>query len=120
MLIKSTDRCIAFTAIDGCRIREVLHPAHDPVPLAFSLAVAEVAVGARTYRHCLVHPEVYYLLEGEGVMHIGEDTRPVRAGDAVYIPAHAEQWIENAGAQTLRFIALVSPPWSMDADRRLE
>jgi mannose-6-phosphate isomerase-like protein (cupin superfamily) len=120
MLIKSTLDCAPYTAIDGCEIREVLHPGHDPLSLPYSLAVAEVTVGARTYRHRLQHAEVYYLLEGEGCLHIDAETRMVRTGDAIYIPAGTAQWIENLGATTLRFVALVSPPWSRDTDERLE
>lgn len=120
MLVKSTVECTPYTAIDGCRIREVLHPAHDAVTLPYSLAVAEVAVDARTYRHRLQQPEVYYLLEGEGRMHVDDESRRVRAGEAVYIPAGSAQWIENTGSVALRFVALVSPPWSLATDERLE
>jgi len=119
MLTKSTADCVAYTAVDGCRIREVLHPQHDPVSLPYSLALAEVMTGARTFRHRLQCAEVYYLIEGEGRMHIGSETRTVRSGDAVFIPAGSEQWIENIGTQPLRFVALVSPPWSADADECL-
>lgn len=120
MLIKSTTDCVSYTAIDGCQIREVLHPSQDSIALPYSLAVAEVAVGARTYRHRLQQAEVYYLLEGTGLMHIDHEAREVRAGDAVVIPAGTEQWIENLEATPLRFIALVSPPWSAALDARLE
>lgn len=120
MLIRSWRECPPYTAVDGCLIREVLHPAHEALPLPYSLAVAEVAVGARTWRHRLAHDEVYFLLEGCGRMHIDADAREVRAGDAVLIGAGSEQWIENLGQSTLRFVALVSPPWSAAADTRLE
>jgi mannose-6-phosphate isomerase-like protein (cupin superfamily) len=120
MLIKSTIDCVPYTAVDGCAIREVLHPRQDPVDLPYSLAVAEVAVGARTYRHRLQQAEVYYLLEGRGIMYIEHEAREVVAGDAVFIPAGSIQWIENVAATNLRFVALVSPPWSRATDVRLE
>lgn len=120
MLVKSTAECPPFIAPDGCLIREVLHPVRHGVSLPYSLAVAEVAPGERTYRHRLARQEVYYLLEGEGVMHVDAESRMLAAGDTVLIPAGAVQWIENRGAAVLRFIALVSPPWSAAADERLE
>ncbi len=120
MLVKSTSAAPPYTAVDGCAIREVLHPRHDPVDLPYSLAVAEVAVGARTYQHRLQQAEVYYLLEGRGVMHIDHEMREVCAGDAVFIPAGSVQWIENLATTSLRFVALVSPPWSAATDARLD
>lgn len=120
MLIKSMADCAPYTANDGCQIREVLHPAQDPIALPYSLAVAEVVAGAQTYRHRLQQAEVYYVLEGKGLMHIDLEARDVRTGDAIFIPAGALQWIENVGPMNLRFLALVSPPWSAAMDERLE
>lgn len=120
MLVRSWWECSPFTAVDGCQIREVLHPAQESLPLPYSLAVAEVAAGARTWRHRLAHDEVYFLLEGSGRMHVDAESRDLQAGDTVLIGAGCEQWIENLGQTTLRFLALVSPPWSAAADTRLE
>ena len=108
MLVKRTADCPPQIAIDGCTIREVLHPVMDPVALPYSLAVAEVAVGARTYRHRLQHAEVYYLINGHGRMHIDDDSTDVAAGEAIVIPAGALQWIENRGLDVLRFIAFLA------------
>lgn len=120
MLVNSTALCTSFVANDGCLIREVLHPAHHAVPLPYSLAVAEVAEGERTRRHRLAQDEVYYLLDGAGEMHIDGESRRVTKGDAIYIPGGTVQWIENVGPGVLRFIALVSPPWTAISDERLE
>ncbi|WP_227717020.1 cupin domain-containing protein [Methanobacterium paludis] len=57
---------------------------------------------------------MYYILEGEGVMHIEEESSRVHAGQAVYIPPHAKQWIENIGNADLKFLCIVSPPWHED------
>ncbi len=119
MLVKSTHACAPFTANDGCQIREVLHAKRDSLSLPYSLAHAEVAVGERTYRHRLHAQEVYYLLAGQGRVHIDDESREVTAGDAVFIPAGSVQWIENTGSSALKFLALVDPPWQAEADERL-
>lgn len=119
MLVSSTAECPPFTANDGCLIREVLHPEKTGVALPYSLAVAEVAPGACTRRHRLAQDEVYYLLAGLGCMHIEAETRVVLPGDAVHIPGGHVQWIENIGRETLRFVALVSPPWTAAGDELL-
>lgn len=122
MLIKRTADCNEFTANDGCRIREVLHPRNDnndgrQMPL--SLAVARVEPGRQSYAHYLEQTEVYYILAGCGQMHIDDGSAEVGPGDAVYIPAKARQWIENTGEETLEFVAVCAPAWSAEGDVRL-
>ena len=55
MLIKSESLCPQFVANDGCKVRELMHPKNDGIDLAFSLAIAEVEPGHRTFRHRLSH-----------------------------------------------------------------
>ena len=120
MLIKRERDCPSIIANDGCRIIELLHPKNDPIELPYSFAVAEVAAGERSYRHRLPQAEVYYVLACSGMMHVDDDVRLLERGDAVLIPAGAMQWIENGASGPLRFIAVVSPPWSEAPDERLE
>lgn len=55
--------------------------------------------------------EVYYILSGDGVMHIDGESRPVAPGDTVYIPPKAKQQITNPGTADLVFICIVDPAW---------
>lgn len=120
MFVKSLADCEPVTANDGCRIFELLHENNDRIDLPYSLAVAEVDPGESSYRHRLRQSEVYYVLDGRGRMHVGEDVQDLVTGDAVLIPAGAVQWIENTAAETLRFVAIVSPPWRAEDDERLD
>jgi len=118
--IRRTADCEPITANDGCAVRELLHPKEAAVGLPYSLAEARVAPGARSYRHKLASAEVYYILEGCGVMHVDAEARPCMRGDVVHVPAEAVQWIENPGIHPLRFLCIVSPPWRAEDDTRLE
>lgn len=119
MFVKNSRDCEEFTANDGCRIRELLHPKNDPVELPYSMAIARIAVGGESYRHQLRQTEIYYIQKGCGKMHINGETQGVATGDVVLIPTGATQWIENTGQNELEFIAIVSPPWQEEDDRRL-
>ena len=120
MFVKNINDCPAFTANDGCQIREWLHPFNDAVELPYSIATAFVAAGQSSYKHRLKQAEVYLIMQGEGVMHVDAEEKNVITGDSVLIPANSIQWIENTGTDELRFIAIVSPPWREEDDLRLE
>ena len=111
MFIRELKDCEEFVAGDNCMLREILHPDKDTVALRYSLAHAVVKQGDTTWPHRLRTSEVYYILEGEGMMHINDDSAPVRPGSTVYIPPLAKQSITNSGKTDLRFICIVDPAW---------
>ena len=125
MIVQSENKCASFTANDGCRIKELLHPQRlnlieKGIKLDFSLAIAEVDIGKATYRHRLAQHEVYLILNGKGRVHIDDEVSPVASGDAVLIPGGSVQWIENTSDEILKFAALVNPPWTSEGDQRLD
>ena len=121
MFVRNLADCPAIIANDLCELRELYHPEKDRLPLGHSLAHAVIRPGERTMRHHLEgRAEVYYLLSGRGVMHVDEEAREVRAGDALLIPPGAVQFLENTGSEPLEFLAIVEPAWQPEADLRDE
>jgi mannose-6-phosphate isomerase-like protein (cupin superfamily) len=114
MFVRHLDDCEEFLAGDTTRLRELLHPAKENLALRYSLAHATLAPGASSRPHCLKTSEVYYILEGEGRMHIDQEEAVVRPGQAVYIPPRSRQWIENPGSSPLRFLCIVDPAWRVE------
>lgn len=101
-----------YVTADGSTIRELLNANNSPLANQ-SLAEATLAPGPQTARH--FHPraeEIYFILAGRGAMTIGEQTREVRAGDAIAIEAGAPHSIENVGADELRFLCCCAPAYS--------
>ncbi len=111
MIIKDVKDITEITAGDGSALRELLHPDKGPYPFGYSLARAVVKPGAKTEPHRLKSSEVYYILEGRGLMRIGGETAAVGAGQAVYIPPFHVQSIENVGEADLVFLCIVDPAW---------
>lgn len=103
--------CEEFIAGDNCILREILHPDKADLDLRYSLAHAVVRPGQTTWKHRLKTSEVYYIMEGEGIMRIDDETAPVRSGSTVYIPPRAMQCITNSGKTDLTFICIVDPAW---------
>ena len=48
--------------------------------------------------------EVYFVLSGKGKMVIGEETFPIQAGDAFYVPLGAFHTTYNTGIEPLRIL----------------
>ncbi len=101
MFIRELKDCEEFIACDNCALREILHPDKADLNLRYSLAHAVVQPGQTTWKHRFKTSEVYYIMEGEGVMHIDEETAPVRPGSTVYIPPKATQCIHNTCKENL-------------------
>ena len=120
MFIKNLDDCPTFVAGDDTILKEILHPAKADLSIRYSLAHAVVPPQTASLRHRLKTSEVYYILSGEGLMHIDEEEASVKAGDTLYIPPNSIQWIENTGASPLAFLCIVDPPWREEDEEVLE
>ncbi len=110
VLKKELEECGEIIAGDTCRLREILHPDRTH-KIRYSLARAVVKPGETTLPHYMRTSEVYHIIEGEGVMRIGEETSAVRPGTTVYIPPRAVQCIRNSGKTDLVFVCIVDPAW---------
>jgi mannose-6-phosphate isomerase-like protein (cupin superfamily) len=56
-----------------------------------------------------VQEQVYHVLEGEGLMEVGDKTHVVRKHDVIYLPPGVEHSINNTGVVDLVFIVATSP-----------
>jgi mannose-6-phosphate isomerase-like protein (cupin superfamily) len=111
MLVQKLNNCQEFIAGDNTILRELLHPDKQPLDLRYSLAHATLPVGKTSQPHSLTTSEVYYILRGQGEMHIDDETQILEPGDAVYIPPNTRQFIRNCGVEPLVFICIVDPAW---------
>ncbi len=111
-MIKNLRDCPEFVSGDHAALRELVNPHHD-VGFAgrYSLAHAVVEPGKKSFAHKMLTSEVYYILEGNGIMHIDAEQSNVGPEDMIAIPPRALQWIENIGAVNLVFLCIVDPAW---------
>jgi mannose-6-phosphate isomerase-like protein (cupin superfamily) len=119
MIIKSLANVADIAAGDASRLKELLHPDKESLDIGYSLAHAVVKRGERTLPHRLASSEVYFVLQGRGLIRVDAEVAEVEAGQAVYIPPGAVQSIENTGPDDLAFLCIVDPAWRAEDEEVL-
>jgi mannose-6-phosphate isomerase-like protein (cupin superfamily) len=114
MSVRKLEECEVITALDGTILRELLNPLRDgaELKLGYSIAHALIKPGFASYPHRLTRAsEVYYFLQGKGVMHVEDQQFDVSVGTVVYVPPNARQTLENTGDTDIAFLCIVDPYW---------
>jgi mannose-6-phosphate isomerase-like protein (cupin superfamily) len=119
-MLKRLKDCEKIIAGDSSILREFLHPAKADLKISYSLAHATVKPRKTTKPHKLKSSEVYYILSGNGLMHIDEQSFKVSADCAIYIPPRSTQYIENTGNTDLKFLCIVDPAWRKEDEEVLD
>jgi mannose-6-phosphate isomerase-like protein (cupin superfamily) len=65
--------------------------------------------GGQVPWHNQVQEEIYFVVEGQGEMCLGEERRPLSTGQAVYIPSGVFHQLTNVGPTPLRMIYCYGP-----------
>ena len=114
MDIQNLNRVPAFTTKVGSEIRELL-AARNSCIRNQTLAEARLPVGRTTIPHRHIQTEeIYYILDGTGLMTVGEDSAQVGPGDAIAIPPGARHQIANNGDRVLVFLCCCAPGYEHD------
>ncbi len=106
------DESKEFYTNERCHILEMLNNHKSDKP--FSIARARVEPGVTTAWHRLNGMrEYYYILEGRGLMEIGEDSGfEVQKNDMINIEPNMAQRIKNIGEEDLVFLVICDPPFT--------
>ena len=109
-----------FLAGDHTVLRELLHPAKQPLALGYSVAHGTLAPGARSKWHRLTSSEVYYIIAGLGRLTVDDSDVSVKPGSVVYVPPGGKQSLENNGSTPIEFLCMVDPAWRPEDEEVLE
>jgi mannose-6-phosphate isomerase-like protein (cupin superfamily) len=123
MIIRDIKDCEYFRAMDKTLLCELLHPDRESEDLKIDLSIAHAVLnaGESSIVHMLkTSVEIYYILEGKGMMHIDDENEEVYPGQVIYIPAKSKQWIENIGNSELKFLCIVYPMWKEEDETLVE
>ncbi len=77
--------------------------------LDYRISVYQPRAYVVPHRH-KVQEQIYHVLDGEGLMELGEERTVVRKDDIIFIPPGVRHAIYNTGMVDLRFVVVTSPP----------
>ena len=120
MSLRKFETLEKIKGFEGTTIRQIFHPHNTFDGIHYSLAHFILEPGKRSTIHQMKTSETYYILEGNGKLHVDNTTLDVEKDDSVYIPPMSRQHIENIGKTELKFLCIVDPPWTQDDEILLE
>ena len=117
MLIKSIKNTKSIKGLDNTTIKELFQPYKSGITAVLSIAHASLRKNKKSLPHKLWSlDEWYFIISGEGIMHIEDETAEISTGDLIFIPDNSVQFIENCGDEELTFLCIVSPPWDKEEE----
>jgi mannose-6-phosphate isomerase-like protein (cupin superfamily) len=109
MIIVNRGRAGIINTPHGSEIRPLIDRTTSGVTQC-SLAEEMLPPGcAVTPHHHREMEEIYYIVSGSGLMTVGDETREVEAGDAVYVPRGHRHTLENTGNQPITLLVACGP-----------
>jgi quercetin dioxygenase-like cupin family protein len=91
-------------------LKVLLSPSMDSA--VDSIAVGLTIIPAGSKSDFISHPEreMFYVLSGEGSVQVGEETKPITVGTAIWVGPHLMHQLINGGSRTLKVLWVLSPP----------
>ena len=89
--------------------REFRYLVTDEVGCRDATQFVGVIAPGRAPEHSHVYDEVIYVLEGEGVLHVGGERPAGEAGTCIHLPPFFDHSLENSGDSPMRIVATFHP-----------
>ena len=120
MSVKKSSEIETIPGNEGTKIKQYFHPHNTLNGIGYSFAQFTLEPGKRSFLHKLQSSEIYYILEGNALLKVNDESYQLQKDDSVYVPPMSEQYIENTGLTVLRFLCIVEPAWKSEDEIILE
>jgi len=114
MIVKKIEEIDAFTGQEGTQIRQIFSPDETDELIRYSIAHCTINPGKSSNPHTMKTSELYYIIQGNGVMHVGEEQKQVKRNDVIFVPPMSKQFLENNGDTQLVALCIVDPAWRQE------
>ena len=114
MIVKKIEEIDAITGQEGTQIRQIFSPNETDDLIRYSIAHCTINPGKSSRPHTMKTSEMYYIMQGNGIMHVGEQQKQVKQNDVIFIPPMSKQFLENNGDIQLVALCIVDPAWKQE------
>jgi len=114
MISKKIENLDSFHGEEGSEIKQIFDPQNTSSGIRFSLAHIIIAPGKSSKLHKMKSAEVYFILDGNGIIHVGEESQKIEKNQSIYISPSSNQCLENTGQSNLKVLCIVDPAWKQD------
>jgi mannose-6-phosphate isomerase-like protein (cupin superfamily) len=112
MIVVNRQRAAVINTPHNSEIRPLIDRTTSSIERC-SLAEEVLPVGSKVGRHHHVETEeIYYILQGNGRMTVGDEVIEVEAGDAIFIPRMQTHTLENTGQTPMTLLLVCGPAYS--------
>ena len=79
-----------------------------------SITLVEMEPGGIQRIHSHEPEQMYYILEGSGIMTVEGEQKRVEAGDCIFFASFSEHGLENTGNTRLKYLSAASPSFTKE------
>jgi len=101
-------------ADEGTEIKQIYDPQNTQNGIRYSIAQSTLQPGKKSKPHKMKTSEVYFVLEGKGVLHIDNTPIVIEQYQSIFVPPFSIQYLENTGNEELKVLCIVDPAWKKD------
>ena len=114
MNTKEIEKIEVFSGHEGTQIRHIFSPADTDNTIRYSLAYCTINPGNRSKPHIMKTSEIFYILQGSGIMYVGTEQKEITKNETIFVPPMSKQFIENNGDIDLIALCIVDPAWKQE------
>ena len=76
--------------------------------------LVEIKPGGKQGLHSHAPEQIYFILEGKGMMTVSDEQAIVNAGDCIFIPSGAPHGLKNTNESLLRYFSAAAPSFNRE------
>ena len=113
---REIDKVHVFSGQEGSQIKQIFTPEDTENVIRYSIAHCTINPGKTSKPHTIKMSEVYYILQGTGLMHIDNEEKQVIKDETIFVPPNSRQFLENSGNIDLVALCIVDPAWKPEGE----
>jgi mannose-6-phosphate isomerase-like protein (cupin superfamily) len=114
MNIKEVQKIQALSGHEDTQIRQIFAPDNTNNTIRYSIAHCTIKPGKTSKPHAMKTSEVYYILEGKGIMYVKKEQKQITKDEIIFVPPNSKQYLENIGETDLIALCIVDPAWRQE------